>query len=215
MEELSSTRQACPYRRCSGDRQDDNRAVHGRNHFSWRAVAGRHAGQRRDSRHLVVRGQAADTIKPRLVRMGAKIENIKIVGPMKAKDGKPHPFNPAKDLAPLAAAIQAIGNVALVIIDAIVAVVGAKTDSHKNAEVRNDLQTVVDFGESTGACVLRVTHFSKGTAGRNPYERVTSSIAFSAIAAKTNNDDEGKPPRVVAILGLTPILHRSRTVWRR
>jgi putative DNA primase/helicase len=53
--------------------------------------------------------------------------------------------------------------------------------------------------------VLGITHFSKGTSGRDPVERVTGSIAFAAlarlvlVAAKVKPDpgDEGEPRRVL------------------
>jgi putative DNA primase/helicase len=149
--------------------------------------------------------KVADTLKPRLVQMGADVTKIKIVGPVETKDGKPRPFNPAKDMESLAAAVNSLGNVALVIIDSIASVVGTGTDSHKNAEVRTSLQPVVDFGEATCSCVLGITHFTKGTAGRDPVERVTSSLAFGAvarlilIAAKNTGEDETMPPRIFTI----------------
>src|SRR4029077_12137268 len=55
-------------------------------------------------------------------------------------------------------------------------------DSHKNAEVRRGLQPLVDFAAETGCVVLGVTHFTKGTTGRAPTERVTGSLAFGALA---------------------------------
>jgi putative DNA primase/helicase len=142
----------------------------------------------------------ADTIKPRLVRMDARLENIKFVGPIqpKGKNGKPRPFNPARDMKVLAAAVKALGNVALVIIDPVVATIGRETDSHKNAEVRNSLQPLVDLAEDAICAVLGITHFSKGTESRNPIDRVTSSVAFGALprvvfaaAKKQTSDDEG------------------------
>ncbi len=51
--------------------------------------------------------------------------------------------------------------------------------------------------------MLGITHFSKGTAGRDPVERVTGSIAFAAlarlvlVAAKVKADDGDSEPRQV------------------
>ena len=53
-----------------------------------------------------------------------------------------------------------------------------------------------------GAAVVGITHLSKGTSGKDPTERVTGSIAFTAIvrvvllAAKVT-DDNGKDRRVL------------------
>lgn len=68
----------------------------------------------------------------------------------------------------------------MVIIDPIVMAVSG--DSHKNAETRRGLQPVVDFAEQAGAALIGITHFTKGTEGRNPVERVTGSLAFAALA---------------------------------
>ena len=69
-------------------------------------------------------------------------------------------------------------------------------DSHKNAEVRRGLQPLVDMCVTEGTALLGITHFSKGTAGREPTERLTGSLAFGAlarvvmIAARHHDDNE-------------------------
>ncbi|MGA7980548.1 MAG: AAA family ATPase [Chromatiaceae bacterium] len=68
----------------------------------------------------------------------------------------------------------------LLIVDPIVAAVAG--DSHKNAEVRRALQPLVDLAQVRRCAVLGISHFSKGTAGRDPVERVTGSLAFGALA---------------------------------
>jgi len=55
-------------------------------------------------------------------------------------------------------------------------------DSHKNAEVRRGLQPIVDMANRVGAAVLGITHFTKGSKGADPTERVTGSLAFGALA---------------------------------
>jgi putative DNA primase/helicase len=55
-------------------------------------------------------------------------------------------------------------------------------DSHKNREVRRDLQPLVELGHKLKAVILRISHFTKGTIGQDPLERVTGSIAFGAMA---------------------------------
>ena len=68
----------------------------------------------------------------------------------------------------------------LLIIDPIVSAV--QGDSHKNSETRRALQPLVDLANETGAALLGITHFSKGTGGRDPLERINGSLAFGAMA---------------------------------
>jgi putative DNA primase/helicase len=145
----------------------------------------------------------ADTIKPRLVRMGADLSHIKFIIAQREPNGKTRPFSPATDMPSLIEAAKTInGGVQLLIIDPIVAAVNSKTNSHNNAETRNSLQPVVDFAETTNCAVLGISHFTKGTAGKDPIERVTGSLAFGALprvvfaAAITDETSESDMPRI-------------------
>jgi putative DNA primase/helicase len=115
------------------------------------------------------------------MHMGADLSNIEIVTQAKPANGKPRPFNPATDMTGLAAKAGAIGGVTLLMLDPIVAAIPSTKNSHNNAETRNGLQPVVDFAEAANCAVLGVTHFTKGTAGKDPVERVTGSLAFGAL----------------------------------
>jgi putative DNA primase/helicase len=66
------------------------------------------------------------------------------------------------------------------IVDPVVSAVAG--DSHKNGEVRRALQPLVDLASALQAAVLGISHFSKGSSGRDPVERVTGSLAFGALA---------------------------------
>lgn len=120
-----------------------------------------------------------DTLAPRLKAMDANMDNVHFVSGSLI-DGKAAPFDPASDMPNLLASAERLGNVRLIVVDPIVSAIAG--DSHKNAEVRHDLQPLVDMASALGATVLGITHLSKGTAGRDPTERVTGSIAFSAVA---------------------------------
>lgn len=139
----------------------------------------------------------ADTLKPRLEAMGANLERVHFIGGMVDAKGK-RPFDPATDMNGLLCLLEGLPSVKLVIVDPIVSAVAG--DSHKNAEVRRGLQPLVDFGENLGIAVIGITHFSKGTSGRDPLERLTGSLAFGALArlvfgvAKLK-DDEGNEYR--------------------
>lgn len=142
-----------------------------------------------------------DTIAPRLHAMGADMKRIYFVSGVTEDNGK-RSFDPAKDVTALAEAATKIeGGVALIIVDPIVSAVAG--DSHKNSETRRALQPLVDMAQSLDAALLGVTHFTKGTSGREPLERVTGSLAFGAVArivlvaAKGNKEEDG-PARVLA-----------------
>lgn len=134
-----------------------------------------------------------DTLLPRLIAMGADPSRVYFVGDTRA-DGKSRPFDPARDMANLEREAQLIEHVRLLIVDPIVNAVAG--DSHKNTETRRALQPIVDLAARIGAVALGISHFSKGTAGRDPVERVTGSIAFGAIArvvfgAAKSTDENG------------------------
>lgn len=140
-----------------------------------------------------------DTLAPRLKGMGANLDNVYFVGGERIK-GEVMPFDPARDMLDLEAAAKRIGNVRLIVVDPIVSAIAG--DSHKNTEVRRGMQPLVDLAASLRAAVVGISHLSKGTAGRDPTERVTGSIAFTAVvrivllAAKVKGDD-GRDKRIL------------------
>lgn len=135
---------------------------------------------------------AADTLVPRLLAAGGDLARVLFVSATRESGGERRPFDPATDTRHLARALAG-RNVRLLIVDPVVSAVAG--DSHKNTETRRALQPLVDLAATTGCAVLGITHFSKGTQGRDPVERVTGSIAFGALArlvfaaAKATDDD--------------------------
>src|SRR6185437_9880754 len=108
-------------------------------------------------------------------------------------------FDPARDVPLLAAALASVDDLALIVIDPLVSAVSG--DSHKNAEVRRSLAPLVDLATRMDAALVGITHYSKGTQGREPLERVSGSLAFGALArlvfgtVKQKADDDNVPPR--------------------
>jgi putative DNA primase/helicase len=94
-------------------------------------------------------------------------------------------------------AIKRAGGADLLIVDPVVSAIAG--DSHKNSETRRALQPLVDLASELGAALIGVTHFSKGTSGRDPIERLTGSLAFGAlarivmVAAKCQREQDGAP----------------------
>jgi putative DNA primase/helicase len=142
----------------------------------------------------------ADTLLPRLMAAGADVSRVFFVTGSRL-EGEVAPFDPARDMVQLVAAIQRIGGISLLIVDPVVSAVAG--DSHKNTEVRRALQPLVDLAAATGAAVLGISHFSKGGQGIDPTQRVIGSVAFGAVArvvmvaAKVKGED-GEPKRILA-----------------
>jgi putative DNA primase/helicase len=141
-----------------------------------------------------------DTLVPRLLAAGADTSRVHFVGHVVGMDGK-RPFDPARDVEVLHRELAKLGDVRLLIVDPIVSAVMG--DSHKNAEVRRGLQPLADLAVSMHCALLGITHFSKGTGGRDPVERITGSLAFGAVArivmvaAKYKEEgEEGKAKRL-------------------
>lgn len=140
----------------------------------------------------------SDTITPRLMAMGANLDRVHFVQGVLADEGE-QPFNPSTDMPILQHAIARINDIKLLIIDPIVSVI--KGDSHKNAEVRKDLTPLIQMAESMGFAIIGITHFSKGTSGREPIERITGSLAFGAVArivlvASKSKSEDGNDIRI-------------------
>lgn len=122
----------------------------------------------------------ADTIIPRLIAAGADLDKVHILQGRINDLGETEPFDPAKDADLLAAELERLGDVGIIMIDPIVSAVAG--DMHRANDVRRALQVLVDLAERYDCSVLGITHFSKGSAGNNPAERVLGSQAFGALA---------------------------------
>jgi hypothetical protein len=122
----------------------------------------------------------ADTIKPRLIAAGADVARCSIITGTVDENGQRQPFDPSRDMDSLREAVAVLGGVSLLIVDPVISAVTG--DMHKANDVRRGLQSVVDFAGECNCAVLGITHFSKGSAGRNSAERVIGSQAFAAFA---------------------------------
>jgi putative DNA primase/helicase len=140
----------------------------------------------------------ADSLKPRLMANRGDPNRVYFVHSV-ADGERKRPFDPATDMEQLTEAAGTVLDLRLVIIDPVVSAVAG--DSHKNAEVRRGLQPLVDLGAKINCAVLGISHFTKGTQGRDPTERVTGSLAFAAFArvvlATAKPIEEGGKRRMV------------------
>jgi putative DNA primase/helicase len=146
----------------------------------------------------------ADTIIPRLMRMGANLDRIFIVKGQCDAKGKARPFNPATDMDSLREKAATIpGGVDFTFLDPVVATVASTKNGDKNVETRAGLAPFVEFAEAINAAAGGVTHVSKGTGGKDPLERVTGSLAYGAVprivllAAENKAIGDDQPERIM------------------
>lgn len=142
----------------------------------------------------------ADTLIPRLALSGADLSRVYFIAEIREGNER-RSFDPARDMEPLRRKLAEIGGVKLLIVDPVVSAIAG--DSHKNAEVRRGLQPLVDLAGSMRCALLGITHFSKGTGGRDPVERLTGSLAFGALArvvlVAAKHQEEGDDGRTVRL----------------
>jgi hypothetical protein len=120
----------------------------------------------------------SDTLTPRLIASGADLSRVHFISGIR-EGNEQRSFDPAQDIDILQSKLREIGGARLLIVDPIVSAIAG--DSHKNAEVRRGLQPLADLAASMRCALLGITHFSKGTGGRDPVERLTGSVAFGAV----------------------------------
>jgi putative DNA primase/helicase len=146
---------------------------------------------------------ADDTLVPRLMRMGADLDRIHFIEEAIPAGAESRPFNPATDMPALVEKAKAIGDVALLVVDPVVAAMPMTRNSHNNAESRNGMQPVINFAKASDIAVIGIGHLTKGTVGKDPLERINGSGAFGALprlvmgAAKNEADGEDKPERIM------------------
>ena len=65
------------------------------------------------------------------------------------------------------------------------------------------MQPVVDFARATNVAIIGISHLTKGTAGKDPLERLNGSVAFGALprlvmgAAKNQAEGDDEPERIM------------------
>jgi putative DNA primase/helicase len=142
-----------------------------------------------------------DTILPRLAVAGADLARVYFIGRITSNDGVERAFDPGTDMPILLNKTRELPDLRAILIDPIVSAMPG--DSHKNSETRRGLQPLVDIAVERDLALIGITHFTKGTQGRDPIERITGSLAFGAIPrvvmAAAKGDSEDGPRRLVRI----------------
>lgn len=142
----------------------------------------------------------ADTLKPRLVAMGADVERVHFFTGATRWDttaGKDAAavFTLA-DVEALENAIEKIGDVVAVIFDPAAAFVGHRVDTHRNAPVRTLLAPVVELAARRKFALIFIDHLNKQSSNAALY-RAGGSIAWVAAARAVwlvgcDPEDEGR-----------------------
>jgi putative DNA primase/helicase len=124
-----------------------------------------------------------DTIVPRLMAAGAKLDRVYIVAAATKPDGKGRKtFSLKTDVDLLEAKAKQIADVRLIIVDPISAYMSG-TDANGNAEIREMLEPLAEMANRLRIAVLAVTHLNKGGGGgQNVLQRFSGSIGIIAAA---------------------------------
>ena len=124
-----------------------------------------------------------EVIGPRLIAAGAELANIRFIAGMQSgASGVRRPFDPTKDFAAIAHTLREDPSIKLLILDPLVAIASAKTDGNSNVQSRGAMLPLCELAAETGVAVLGVHHFTKGTEGRAPIDRISGSVAWGAVA---------------------------------
>ncbi len=126
-----------------------------------------------------------DTLRPRLDAAGADVSRINLVQSVVLMDGKTKKkserlIDLQQDRDVIGKAMDLTANCKLLIMDPINAYLG-KTDSHKNAEVRQILGPIAELCHRKGVAFIYLGHLNKSNSGPALY-RAAGSIAFVAAA---------------------------------
>jgi hypothetical protein len=122
----------------------------------------------------------ADTIRPRLEATGAVLEKVRIVSTIKDARGIERTPTIPDDLSPIEAAIRDV-KADLLVIDPLVATLGARTNSYRDQDIRRALAPLADLAERIRVAVVCIRHLNKN-AGTNPKYRGGGSIGIIGAA---------------------------------
>ncbi len=143
---------------------------------------------------LSLEDDLADTIRPRLDAAGADTRRVHALTLVTDDEGERTPEFP-HDVEVLRGLVEQHG-ARLVIVDPLVAYLGAETDANKDQDVRRALARLAHLAQETGAALLCVRHLNKGSHGTsNPLYRGGGSIgiigaARSGMAVAKDPEDE-------------------------
>lgn len=135
----------------------------------------------------------ADTVRPRLEAAGADLSRVVALDAMAGPAGERLPEIP-RDLGALREAMTRVGAV-LVVVDPLMAFLGADTNAHRDQDVRRALAPLARLAEETGAAVVAIRHLNKGSGGQALYRGggsigIVGAARSALLVARHPEDDE-------------------------
>ena len=143
---------------------------------------------------LSAEDDAARTIRPRLDAAGADLTRVHILDAVKEGDSERLPILPF-DLDTIGEEALRM-NVALIVVDPLMAFLGSEVDAHRDQDVRRALHQIKLLAERTGAAVLVIRHLNKMTGGEALYRGGGSigiiGAARSALVVGRDPNDKSR-----------------------
>jgi putative DNA primase/helicase len=128
---------------------------------------------------LMAEDDPEDTINPRLIAAGANLGMLELMEGVRV-GGRDAGIDIARHLPALERKIREFGDVALVIIDPIMAFIGSRTDTNNDASVRDALMPLKKLAQELGFAVILNTHQKKSS--EDFLSGAMGSTAFTALA---------------------------------
>lgn len=165
----------------------------------------------------------ADTIRPRLERMNARLSRITLLDGFVDPHERVFDFVLGEHVAELRELIRSTDGIGLLIVDPISAYVGG-VDSYNNAQVRSMLKPLSDLAADENVAVVLVTHLRKSEASK-VLHKAMGSLAFTAAArvvlvvARDQQDPEvrllltAKSNLAEERIGFSYKVEQGRVVW--
>jgi putative DNA primase/helicase len=147
----------------------------------WPSVlGGETSGEPGSAIILSAEDDPADTIKPRLMAMGADLTKCLMHEGFVNQSDKLFDFVLGQSANHMRALAGSAPDVKLVVVDPVSAYVG-ETDTYNNAQVRAMLRPLSEMANEYGITVILVTHMKKGQTEK-AIHRAMGSLAFTAAA---------------------------------
>ena len=150
-------------------------------------------GTPRNVLYVAVEDSWRHTLVPRLMAAGADLSRVGRFDVLSATGDDGVTLSLPHDNELLEAEVVRHG-VALVLIDPLMSVIGAKVDTHRERDTRTALDPLAQLADRTGAVLLGIAHFNKG-GGTDAASLITGSGAFKNVPravfgfARDDNDE--------------------------
>ncbi|RSN71341.1 AAA family ATPase [Actinomadura sp. WAC 06369] len=135
-------------------------------------------GQPRQVVYVAVEDSWSHTLVPRLIAAGADLDRVYRAEAVVDED-ETSTLSLPHDLAELETVITKHG-VGLIVLDPLMSTIGGTIDTHRERDVRKALDPLARLADRTGAVVLGIAHFNKGS-GTDASSLITGSGAFKNV----------------------------------